>query len=67
MKGKKKITDQVMAANRANANAAHRLRWREHFQPQGPDEEFLVDEIAISWWKLRITERLESRELPRRQ
>jgi hypothetical protein len=106
MNGKKKVTDQVMAANQANANAstgpkteqgksrsslnpvrhgilsdkvvletdakraeyqAHRRRWEEYFQPQGPEEEFLVDEITISSWKLGITETLESRELARRE
>jgi len=56
MNGKKKITDQVVAASRAKA--AHRLRSKEYLQPQGPDEQFLVDQITSSWWKLGITKRL---------
>lgn len=55
---KKKICDQAIAASRAEAG--YRLRWRESFQPQGPEEEFLVDEITISSWKLGIAETLES-------
>lgn len=46
---------------------AHRRRWQEHFQPQGPVEELLVDEITIASWKLGITEMLESKELARRE
>lgn len=61
MKRKKEVTDEVMAADRANAT--HRLRWKEYFQPQGPDEEFLVDQITVSSWKLGFTKRLHRRSL----
>ena len=46
---------------------AHRLRWEKYFQPQGPDERFLVDEITVASWKLGITETIESRELARHE
>ena len=55
---KKKISDEAMAANRAEAG--YRLRWSKGFQPQGPKDGFLVDEITISFWKLEIAETLES-------
>ena len=41
--------------------------WNEHFHPKGAEEKFRVEEIAITCWKIAITEGLEVPELLRRQ
>ena len=42
-------------------------RCEDHFCPKGVVEEFLVEEIATLFWKLRITLGLETKELSLRQ
>jgi len=41
--------------------------WNQYFCPQGPLEEYLVQEITNVVWKLGITETLELKELSQRQ
>jgi hypothetical protein len=106
MKHKKKVTQAVLDANRANSgsstgptteqgksNSSHnavrhsilarkivldtheqRAEFREllhackkEFSPEGLLEKFFVEEIAIIFWKLGITEGLQAQELLRRQ
>jgi hypothetical protein len=42
-------------------------RCNKEWDPQGLEEEFYTEEIAILYWKLGLTEGLETRELSRRQ
>jgi len=42
-------------------------RWNGYFHPIGALEEFFVEEVANTHWKLGITEGLETRELSQRQ
>jgi len=41
--------------------------WTKYFRPRGPLEEYLVQEITNTVWKLRLTETLEMKELSQRQ
>jgi len=63
------LARRIVLENKEQRAEFQRLfqRCRDDFRPQGLLEKFFVEEIAILFWKLRITLGLETKELSVRQ